>query len=195
MQRRIAPQDRGYSVDRYFTLDEAGALEADDRVELLEGLIVSAPPQSPLHAGSVMRVEAALRRAIGSRATFLTHLPLVLGSWSAPEPDVAVVAGTERDYDYAHPDSALLVVEVSDTSLAQDRLTKTRLYAAAGIREYWIVNLRARRLEVHREPHRDRRLYGETTMYERGDHVELLALPGARVAVAELMPGYSPILR
>ena len=135
-----------------------------------------------------MRVEAALRRAIGTRATLRTHLPLVLGRWSAPEPDVAVVEGTERDYDTAHPDTALLVVEISDTSLAQDRLTKSRLYAAAGIAEYWIVNLRARCLEVHWEPDSKRRIYGAARTLGADEEVELSALPGASVAVADLFP-------
>ena len=70
------------------------------------------------------------------------QLPLMPSPTSAPEPDVAVVAGQRTDYDHCHPTTALLLVEIADTSLPQDRLTKSRIYAAAGIPEYWIVNLR-----------------------------------------------------
>src|SRR3989442_8873953 len=116
------------TVERYFALVDEGLLEPEDRVELLEG------------------------EAIGPRAAVRCQCSIVLGRYSAPEPDVAVVAGRERDYMTAHPRSALLLVEVADTSLAQDRLTKGALYAAAGIPEYWIVNLRADCVEVLRDP-------------------------------------------
>ena len=117
-------------------------------------------------------------------------MPFVAGSRSVPEPDLAVVPGRPFDYLTRHPSEALLVVEVADTSLPQDRLTKSRIYAAAGVPEYWILNLRERCLEVFRNPSRERRLYVEIHKVPRGGVVELASLPGATVAVAELLPAY-----
>ena len=88
--------------------------------------------------------------------------------------------------------TALLVVEVSDSSLVQDRLTKSALYAAAAISEYWIVNLREQHVEVRRAPRPETAQYTEIRVHERGDTIELTALPGVVVAVGELLPQRAP---
>jgi Uma2 family endonuclease len=85
------------------------------------------------------------------------QLPLVLGEYDEPFPDIAVVSGSPRDYLSLHPTTALLVVEVSEASLKTDREVKGSLYAKAGIPEYWIVNLKERVVEVYREPAKDAR--------------------------------------
>lgn len=185
-----AGDDPGFSVPGYFDLVERGLIGQDDHVELLEGLVVASPPQNPLHASVTMSVEAALRRAIGDRASLRIQMPLLAGPRSVPEPDIAVVSGTARDYRDRHPDRALLVVEIADTSLPQDRLTKSRIYARAGVPEYWIVNLRERRLEIHVGPDPQRRLYTAVRTAGAADRVELSAFPGTSVAVADLVPGY-----
>ena len=131
---------------------------------------------------------ALLRPAVGDRAAIRTQFSLIASGWSVPEPDIAVVPGSLRDYATKHPASALLVVEVSNTSLKQDRLSKSRIYAAANIPEYWIVNLRESVVEVMRDPDPASALYRDTRICTAGDALELVALPGARVAVAELLP-------
>jgi Uma2 family endonuclease len=130
----------------------------------------------------------ALARAVGSRAAIRTQVSLIASAWSVPEPDVAVVPGSLEDYCDAHPTSALLVVEVSDSSLKQDRLSKSRIYAAANVPEYWIVNLRESVVEVMRDPDPATALYRDTRLCNAGDEIELATLPGARVAVADLLP-------
>jgi Uma2 family endonuclease len=176
------------TAERYFALVEEGALAEDDRVELLEGVIVAMPPPNPPHDSGTTRMTVALLRAVGSRAVVRPQCSLVVGHWSVPQPDFAVVPGTPEDYDEAHPRTALLVVEISDTSLPQDRLSKARIYAAAGIPEYWILNLRARALEVLRDPHPASAVYRDRRVLAPGDAVEIAALPGARVEVAALLP-------
>jgi Uma2 family endonuclease len=121
------------------------------------------------------------------------QLPLALGEYSEPEPDVAVVAGGPRDYAEAHPTSALLVVEVSETTLGLDHDTKGSLYAAAGIPEYWIVDLVHRRLEIYRDPcpipeARYGFGYRTRTIALPGDVVATPAPSGSRVAVDDLLP-------
>jgi Uma2 family endonuclease len=176
------------TVERYFGLVEAGVLSEDDRVELLEGVVVAVTPSSPPHAAVVSMATRALLRVVGERASVRPQCTLVLGRFSAPEPDVAVVPGSDRDYLSAHPRTAWLVIEVADTSLKQDRITKAAIYAAAGIPEYWIVNLRDGVVEVMRDPDRERARYGELRTCGRGERLELAALPGAVVALAELLP-------
>jgi Uma2 family endonuclease len=181
-------RDRGFTATGYFQLVDQGYLEADDRVELLEGIVVASPPPGPLHASVIGRVDRALRAAIGDRAFVRIQSPLLAGLWSVPEPDLAVIPGVTEDYEQCHPARAFLVVEVSGSSLPQDRLTKSRIYAHAGVPEYWIVSLRDLCLEVRTNPDIDTRLFASTQRLVAGDTVELVALPGARVEVSDLLP-------
>ncbi len=183
-----APAPNRMTVERYFALADQGVLRPDDRVELLEGVIVAMAPQQSRHAAAVGYVDDALRRALGDRAVTRVQCPLLLGRHSAPEPDVAVVAGPRERLEQAHPTTALLVVEVADSSLAQDRLTKAAIYAGAGIPEYWIVNLRDDQVEVLCAPDRRARRYADRRVAGRRDRVELVALPGVAVAAADLLP-------
>lgn len=181
----------GYSAETYFGLVHSGELAPDDHVELLEGVIVAEPPQDPAHATAIMRLSRRVRDAVGNRALMRVQLPFVAGPYSVPEPDIAVVEGRESDYETRHPAAALLIVEASFTSLPQDRLSKQRIYAAAGCPEYWILNLREECLEVHRAPDIQARAYSQRFVACRGDEVEILALPGARIRVADLLPEVS----
>ncbi len=180
------------TVERYLGLVEAGVLGDDDRVELLEGVIVAMTPSNPPHAVAVCLVAEALRDALGGRAAVRTQCTLVLAPWSAPEPDVAVVAGSHHDYASAHPRTALLVVEVAGTSLQQDRLSKAPIYAAAGIPEYWIVNLRAGIVEVMRDPDRESARYRDVRTCAAGERIPLVAIPEAGIRVADLLPAAPP---
>jgi len=183
---RVAPPR--YTVDRYFALVDEGVLGPDDRVELLEGVIVAEPPSDPPHASGVSLAYAALMTAVGERAAIRVQLPLIVGQHSVPEPDVAVVPGRLRDYSTRHPTTALLVIEVAKSSLIQDRLTKAAIYATAGIPEYWIVNLRARRVEVYRAPEPAAGKYADVRVSSQGERIELVALAGTTVAVDDLLP-------
>jgi Uma2 family endonuclease len=177
-----------FTVERYFALVDDGVLAPDDRVELLEGVVVAMAPQNTLHASGVARVSEALIEAIRRRAVVRTQLSFVAGPYSVPEPDVAVVPGRHVDYDAAHPRTALLVVEIADSSIKQDRLTKAMIYAAAAVPEYWIVNIRAQQVEVHRDPEPTARRYRSTTVLERGRLLPLVAFPDTTVVVDDLLP-------
>ena len=177
-----------FSVAAYFRLLETGELTDHDRVELLEGVIVAMTPMNPPHAGFVTKVSRALLVAVGVRASVRTQCPLIAGPLSVPEPDVAVVAGCDDDYLDAHPESALLVVEVADSSLPQDRLSKSRIYARIAIPEYWIVNLRDGVLEVMRDPDPAAALYRELRILRAGDRIDIASLPGTSIDVADLLP-------
>jgi Uma2 family endonuclease len=187
MERRYSA-DSGYSVDAYFDLVRQGVLDEDDRVELLDGVIVAEPPMDPPHATGITMVAEALRSAVGARALIRIQSPFIAGLHSAPEPDVAVVSGGPADYLDHHPSSALLVVEVSQSSLKQDRLSKSRIYAGAQVPEYWIVNLRDDCVEVSRAPDSLGRVCGECTVVRHGARLVVPGLAGMSVAVDDLLP-------
>ena len=180
--------DPRLTSEEYFGLVAKGVLRPDDRVELLEGVVVAMSPQDPPHAAALRRADTALRRALGPHAVISVQSPLALGPHSVPEPDVAVVPGREADYDRAHPTTALLVIEVADSSLVQDRVTKTRIYAAAAVPETWIINLRDDCVEVFRTPDPATRTYRATRVAQRGESLDLVAFPEARIAVDEVLP-------
>jgi Uma2 family endonuclease len=134
-----------------------------------------------------------LRTVFGAGFMVRAQLPLALGQHSEPEPDVAVVLGTPDDYPDDHPNTAILVVEVSDSRLAYDRTIKASLYAAAGIPEYWIVNLVERQLEIHREPMPMPAApygygYRTHTIAVSGETVATPSPSAAQVAVDDLLP-------
>ena len=187
-----APADREddlrITVDQYVNLSTSGGLDPADRVELLEGVVVAMSPQNPRHVIGVHRAWLVLQRVVGDRAAVRSQAPLRASRYSMPEPDLAVVAGTLETYCDANPTTAHLVVEVADTSLSQDRLTKAAIYAAAGIPEYWIVDLRNDRVQVYRLARTDERRYPPPVMAGRGEWLEIVALPGVRVAVDDVLP-------
>jgi Uma2 family endonuclease len=165
---------------------DAGVLGSDDRVELIDGEILVMSPEKSRHAAVVDLVADVLRRVFGTGYTVRVQHPLGLGAWSEPEPDVCVVRGPPRDYLAAHPTTALLVVEVADSSLDFDRSNKVRLYGSSGVSEYWIVNLPEGSVEVHRDPVGGG--YATITRHVGGETLSPLAAPAARVLVADLLP-------
>ena len=185
---RPAPADARMTAERYFRLVDDGLLAPDDRVELLEGVAVAMPSQGPPHAGAIRALTDRLVRLFGDCALVQVQLPLSLSPFSVPEPDIAVVPRRASFYADAHPTTALLVIEVADRSLPQDRLTKGPIYAAAGIPQYLIVNLRQDCVEVNRLPHPGERRYRETRIARRGERIALEAFPDLSLDVADILP-------
>lgn len=176
----------------YDRLAEEGLFNPDKRVELLEGEIITMTPQNSPHASAIGKTERALERLFGINVWVRVQMPIIVDPDSEPEPDLAVVPGTPDDYRDEHPRSALLVVEVSDTTIALDRDRKRAIYARAGIQEYWIVNLAERCLEVYRDPVA---APGLTSLYRSSQKLvpsnsiaPLAASTAPPVAVADLLP-------
>jgi Uma2 family endonuclease len=177
----------------YERLIEAGFFRPGDAVELVGGQLIVAEPQGSRHFAAVQAVEEALRRAFGAGWQVRGQGPLALDDESEPEPDVAVVPGSFRDYVAAHPSRPVLVVEVSESSLVLDREHKGSLYARAGLADYWIVNLIEDVLEVYREPGMDPVApfgwrYRAVETLAGGALVSPLALRGGPIRVADLLP-------
>lgn len=146
----LAPETpQKISRELYERMVSLGLLD-DARVELLHGTIIEMSPKDPPHASRVDELTAILVPALAKRARVRVQLPFVAADDSEPEPDVAIVPF--GDYRRAHPSEALLVIEIATSSLRKDRLVKAPLYAASNVREYWIVNVAERLVEVHRGP-------------------------------------------
>jgi Uma2 family endonuclease len=172
---------------------ECGIFRDDERLELLDGVLVVKEPQSDPHFVAVDLVAGALRAAFGDGWLVRQQGHFAAGRRSRPEPDVYVVPGAPRDYVRAAPTQPVLIVEVSHSRLAFDRGRKSVLYARRRIQDYWIVNLVERTLEVRRDPGRlapppRGRGYRSVETLRPPSFVVPLALPDARIAVADLLP-------
>ena len=183
---------RRWTRREYDRLIELGVLHEDEPIELLAGRLVVQEPQRTPHAMATQLAAEALRIAFGPGWSVRVQLPIALDADSEPEPDVAVVQGSPRDYPREHPSRPALVVEVSHDSLRADRILKARLYARAGIGDYWIVNLVEQILEVHRAPSRPRpgrsAIYTDVRRLRAQETIAPLAAPAARILVADLLP-------
>jgi Uma2 family endonuclease len=192
MSQSVEPHTMRWTKAAYYAAAEGGAF-ADRRVELIEGAIIEMSPMSSKHAIMIHRVQRVLERVFPVGSFVRAQIPLDLGASSEPQPDVAVYPGSDSDYMEQKPTHAVLVVEVSDSSLRYDRTTKASLYAMVGIAEYWIVNLRDRTLELYRSPvPMDGQPFGAgykvVSSLSPQDLVSPLAAPTAVIPVADLLP-------
>ena len=184
----VALQPHLWTRKEYQKMVSAGVFHPEIRLELINGEILEMTPQSSAHATAVCLVGEALSAVCTPGFVLRVQVPVVLGKSSEPEPDIAVVRGRPRDYLAHHPTTALLVVEVSDSSLGYDRDRKKGLYAASGIPEYWIINLLDHCLEVYRDPDREKATYRSCTVLTRSSAVAPLARPDSSIPVADLLP-------
>jgi hypothetical protein len=176
-----------FTVDDYEEMIKRGILTENDRVELIRGEILEKMAIGNAHAAGVKRLNRLFSNRVGDRAIVGVQDPILLTD-SEPEPDVTLLQ--PRDDFYAtvtpRPADVLLLVEVSDSTLADDQNIKRPLYAQARIGEYWIVNLVDDCLEVYRQPQPDG-TYRDVQILRRGQQVEIAALPGIIFEVADLL--------
>ena len=172
---------RLWTVDEYHRMGEAGLLANEDRVELVEGELVQMAPIGSEHAGCVGGLTRLLVMAVGERAIVFVQNPVRLDERSEPQPDFAVLKPRADEYRSALPTAqdVLLIVEVSDSSLAYDRGLKLELYARHAIQEVWVVNLAAQDVEVFRGPHGGD--YTFPARFGRSSTLDIAALPGVSI--------------
>jgi Uma2 family endonuclease len=181
------------TVAQYHAMIRSGDLESGAPIELLEGWLVNKMPKNPPHSVSTAKARRHLSEVVPEGWSVDVQEPVTTRD-SEPEPDVAVIRGLREDYVDRHPgpyDIGLLV-EVADTSLTRDRNWKKRIYAAAGIAVYWIVNLIDRQIEVftHASSRSEQSDYGTREVFLPGDRVPVV-LDGSevgRIAVEDLLP-------
>lgn len=167
----------------YDQLIALGAFE-DEKIELLDGVLVRMTPIGPPHASTVQRLNELLFPLLVGRASVRLQNPYAAGPFSEPEPDVAIVP--LGGYETAHPDLAYLIIEVAESSLAKDRGAKARIYAENGVEEYWIVDLAKRRLEVFRDP-KDGRYQRTLTLSEPESLVAIQRFPDVQLRLSAII--------
>jgi len=185
MTRYPVPRHRLTRRD-YYRLGEAGILGETDRVELLEGQLIDRSPITPRHAIVSENLNVLLVRAFAGRARVRCQEPVVLNDGSEPQPDLALVRRPWRGYPHTHPepDDIFLLIEVADSSLDFDRTVKLELYARAGIREVWIVDLTTDLVLVHRGASGGS--YGSVVRVEGQGVLDVEVLPGVTIRAAEV---------
>jgi hypothetical protein len=188
--RRPQPGQKKWTRKQFQYLGDLGMFEGC-RAMLIRGDIWEEGPMDPPHATGLSKVTRYLFRTFPDIPHVRVQMPIDCGADTEPHPDLAVVPGGPDDYATAHPTQAELVVEIADSSLQFDLTTKAELYATAGFREYWVLDVTGRVLHVLRDPgplapggvsYRDQRVLS------LADSVSPLAAPSAIIPVADLLP-------
>jgi Uma2 family endonuclease len=182
----LAVDLRRWTREEYERLAEEGFFQPEERVELVDGLIFEMTPQNSWHAAAIQAAQEVLHPLFRKDCSLRIQMPLALGLESEPEPDIAVVRGHWRDYRDSHPTTAVLVLEIADSTVFHDRERKSAIYARAGIPEYWVLNRPDTCLEVQRNPQDGR--YQSRTILRPEDRISPLARPAASILVADLLP-------
>lgn len=183
----VKVQKHLFTVEEFQRMGEAGIFREDDRVELMGGEIVEMTPVGSRHAACVKRFIHILSQRIRGKAILGVQDPVRLGTHSEPQPDITLLKPRPDFYVQAHPgpEDVFLVIEVADTSLEYDRLTKAPSYARAGVPETWIVNLEAETVEICRDPTPEG--YRDMRSVKRGESVSSLSLPDLAVSVDDVL--------
>ena len=175
-----------WTVADYHRIVDAGILDGHP-VELLDGEIVVMSPEGAPHASASVRAGEYLMRLLEDRAQVRPAKPITLEAVrSEPEPDLAIVRRSPREYSDHHPypEDVFWLVEYANTSLSKDLDDKKRLYARAGVREYWVVDLRRMRVLAFRDPAAE--TYADERTFDRGE-IRPLAFPDVAVSVSRLL--------
>jgi Uma2 family endonuclease len=180
------PAPMAISIERYEKMAAAGVLTRDDRVELIAGEILEMAPTGTRHGSVTGRLLKRLILAVGDAAVVRTENPVNLEAFSQPQPDLLLLRSRADDYVDSRPGprDVLLLIEVSDTTLDFDQGRKRSLYATAGIREYWVVDVNDRRIVAYSDPQGGN--FCGIVEYGPEDAAVPQALPGVRIFVREL---------
>ena len=177
-----------WTHEQYEQLLSEGIISANDDTELIFGYIVKKETINPPHAGTIRKLNKYfLKRFANDEYELFYELPIKLPNSSQPKPDYVIAVFQDDEYEGRHPTAAdvLVVFEVSDTSLKDDQTTKLEMYARAGIKEYWIVNIPGQQIEIHLEPDVEAGTYQPAKNYKRGESLSSPLL--GEVAVDDLM--------
>jgi|KBSSwiStaDraftv2_1062776.scaffolds.fasta_scaffold110870_1 Uncharacterized protein conserved in cyanobacteria len=178
---------RRFTADEYQRMGDAGIFPPGDRVELIDGEILTMSPIGSAHAAAVNRANRLLVLATDGRALVAVQNPIRLNPFSEPQPDLVLLRPRDDFYRSAHPGPAdvLLVIEIAETTLRYDRDVKAPLYARNGIGEYWLVDLTGHTVTLHTAP--DNNAYRDVATLARGQMLRPLQLPDCAITVDDLL--------
>lgn len=173
---------RKFTLEEYHRLAELGFLSEDDRVELVDGEIITMSPIDKIHSACVSRSSRKLIQQLGDKAVVYVQNPVIILE-DELQPDIAVLAPNPTDYAdrAASAEDVILIIEVANTSLSYDRTVKAPKYARAGVEDFWIVDLIHERIWVYRQPDKDS--YLQMTAHHRDEMLSILAFPNITLNV------------
>lgn len=178
---------RRFTVDEYHRMAGSGVFAPDERVELVGGVIYRMSPEGKRHVAAIELASDRFRELLKGNYRARNQHPLALSVEAEPEPDIAIVENADpRAYLDSHPRTAVLVVEVAESSLQYDLTVKAEQYARAGIPEYWVVNLIDDVVEVFRAP--SSAGYAERTSVRPGQSLRPARLPDVEIQAGDLIP-------
>lgn len=171
---------RQFTVEEYARMLAAGVLLEGERVELMGGEVVRKPMMGSRHAGCIQYLDEEVRSVLPPETALRVQLPVTIPEYDEPEPDIAVVRRRADRYRDGHPRPVhvLLLIEVSDTTLASDQRVKLPVYARAGIPESWVVDINGEGIERHTDPDPTSGTYRSVVRFNRGEVIQSTVLPG-----------------
>jgi Uma2 family endonuclease len=174
------------SVKNYEEMFEHGILTSEDKVELLNGVLIEKMPKGKKHASANDKIARFFYRIFDEKVIIRNQNPIILDDISEPEPDIVLAKWNETEYAESHPTpkDILLIMEISDTTLAYDRETKAKAYSRNGIQQYLLLNLNNQTLEDFREPSEDG--YQSKRTWRKGDSLDLVAFPEVEIKLDSL---------
>jgi Uma2 family endonuclease len=186
MSAAFIPTRTRISTDRYQMMVATGVLTKYDRIELIEGDMLDMAPMGTKHSAITSRLSELFILAVAHSATVVVGGPVNLGEFSEPQPDLMLLKRRADFYSDKLPEAAdvLLLIEVSDSSLAFDQGVKLNLYARYGVPEYWVVDVKGERIVTYREP--TSMGYARTIEFAAADSMAPQAFPDVRIAVGEI---------
>ena len=181
------PEGHKFTVDDLVWMDEAGILETDARLELIDGVIFEMAPIGRPHGNRVSDVARAFWERMSREIRVYIGSTIRLSDYTGPQPDIALLTpeSSRDERNVPGPEDILLIVEVSDSTLPRDRREKTRRYAESGIPELWILMVKSEKVEVHRQPTPEG--YADVRHCRRGDALTIQALPSVHLTVDDLL--------
>ena len=177
---------RRFTVDEYYQMWDTGILARDRRYELIEGEILEMMPPGPEHSGYNDIVANRIKRELHGQFWLRNQNPIRIGLSTEPQPDLAIVRFRPDGYTQSLPtaEDTFLVIEISLSSLDYDLTEKRRLYATAGIPEYWVMNLKARQIHVFTQVEEGD--FAVESIFQGNDELKPTKIPGFGVKSSEL---------
>ncbi len=178
----IKPTRKQFTVEEYYQLSELGML-GDGKTELIDGDIIYMAPMGTRHAGYIGRLLKIFFKALGDRVLITAQTPVRLNGRLQPEPDLSILKPRRDDYIKSPPQTQdiYLLIEVSDTTIDNDRNVKSVVYARAGIIELWIIDIEAQLVEVYRNPNTNG--YESIQQFRSGESISPLSFPDIVISV------------
>ncbi len=191
---KVSPKNRLWTVEEYHYLTKIGVLHPTEKLELLEGQIISMAAKGTSHTVATRRTAKLLQNLLNNQAAIYTQDPITLNDYSEPEPDIILVIPDPLDYFENHPKPSdiHLIIEVADSSLDYDLTIKSQAYAKSNIKDYWVLDVNERQLHIFREATPEG--YKNCLILTEEKEINLLKFPDIYLSIQYMLPPKKEII-